>query len=112
MKQCTDHLGNEYPSITAMCKAYNIPTQTYGMRIKQGWSVKDALTTPKGEPRLDTPDCVHLWMNEDLFNRLDSQSKKDHRSKTGIIELALEQYFAELDRREQIIREHDEKFKK
>lgn len=42
-KKSFDHLGNEYISITEMCKCYNIETSIYCKRIKRGWSVKEAL---------------------------------------------------------------------
>ena len=43
-----DHKGNEFPSITAMCKHWNIPPDIYRGRIKLGWSKKDALLIPIG----------------------------------------------------------------
>ena len=48
-KPSTDYLGNEYPSISAMCKAYHIPYNAYRKRIDQRWSLKKALTTPLGD---------------------------------------------------------------
>lgn len=44
---CADYLGNEFPSIKAMCKYWNISAETYSSRIKSGWTQKQALTTPK-----------------------------------------------------------------
>lgn len=44
---CTDHLGNNFPSKTAMCKHYGVSKQLFFNRIQIGWSVEDALTTPK-----------------------------------------------------------------
>lgn len=41
-----DHLGNKYKSIMEMCRAYGINRCTYMARIKNGWSVGDALTVP------------------------------------------------------------------
>ena len=42
-----DHLGNEFPSMAAMCKHYGIRRDTFTQRIKrQKMSLKDALTTP------------------------------------------------------------------
>ena len=43
---CTDHLGNEYPSKVEMCEKYGITTKQYFGRIRLGWSVEKALTTP------------------------------------------------------------------
>ena len=44
----TDHLGNEYKSLTAMCNAYDVPRTTYIRRLERGWSQEAALTTPSG----------------------------------------------------------------
>ena len=44
----TDHLGNEYKSLTAMCNAYDIPRTTYIRRLERGWEQEAALTTPSG----------------------------------------------------------------
>ena len=46
-----DHLGVEYPSISAMCKAHNISYVTYYNRIKAGYSMKEALTKPVSPKR-------------------------------------------------------------
>ena len=39
-----DHLGKEYRSTAAMCRAYDIGLMTFRGRIKSGWQLKDALT--------------------------------------------------------------------
>lgn len=44
--KCTDHLGIEYTSMSRMCAAYNIQAGTFSRRIRNGWSLKEALTTP------------------------------------------------------------------
>lgn len=44
--KCIDHLGQEYSSERAMCKAYNVHFTTFRGRIKNGCSIKDALTLP------------------------------------------------------------------
>ena len=33
---CKDHLGNEYINAKEMCKAYNLPYETYQSRKKNG----------------------------------------------------------------------------
>ena len=38
-----DHLGNEYPSMSAMCRAYNIRPQTFSLRYDMGWTMEDCL---------------------------------------------------------------------
>lgn len=44
--KCVDHLGNEYPSLSKMCKRYGIRVDTYTRRLERGFSVCDALTIP------------------------------------------------------------------
>lgn len=41
-----DHLGNKYPSISDMFKAWGINPSTGANRLDAGWSIKKALTTP------------------------------------------------------------------
>ena len=50
--ECTDHLGNVFPSILDKCKHYGISAVGYRRRIKSGWSEEDALTIPPAEQRL------------------------------------------------------------
>ena len=46
-KKCTDHLGNEFPSIKEMCSHWGIQPETYTRRIKvYHLSVEEALTRP------------------------------------------------------------------
>ena len=42
---CCDHLGNKFQSQTKMCEHYGIERRTFEYRIKNGWSLKDALCT-------------------------------------------------------------------
>ncbi len=42
----TDHIGNPFPTKKAMCTHYGITVNHYLFRIKQGWSLEKALTTP------------------------------------------------------------------
>lgn len=42
----TDHLENEYSSITQMVNHYKISRTLFCSRIKRGWSLERALTTP------------------------------------------------------------------
>lgn len=44
VKHIKDHLGNEYDSINSLCMDYNISYNTFRLRLKRGWSLKDALT--------------------------------------------------------------------
>lgn len=43
-KECYDHLGNRYSSISKMCKEYKIDTYTFSHRIKKGKTLEEALT--------------------------------------------------------------------
>lgn len=44
-RKVTDHLGQEFKSITEMCKHWGVKYSTFNSRIRYKWSVKDALTT-------------------------------------------------------------------
>lgn len=41
-----DHLGNDYPSLTAMAKAYNMQEGCLRQRLERGMTIEEALTTP------------------------------------------------------------------
>lgn len=44
---CKDHLGNQYKSKMAMCRAYGISYNVFTYRIRDGgMSIEEALTTP------------------------------------------------------------------
>ena len=47
--KCKDHTGREFASITKMCYFWRISEQLYSSRLKAGWSVEEALTTPKSK---------------------------------------------------------------
>ena len=46
MTPCTDHLGNQYKSITAMGEAYGVPFHVLQRRLKDHWDLERALTAP------------------------------------------------------------------
>ncbi len=46
MTSSKDHENNEFDSITAMCRFWKIPRRCYIERIRCGWTIKQALTTP------------------------------------------------------------------
>ena len=50
-RKVTDHEGNVFDTVDAMCRHWKIPTDTYYHRIKREWSQKDALSTQVGEKR-------------------------------------------------------------
>ena len=45
-KKCKDHLGNEFKTRKEMTQHYNVPFNVFSNRLYNGWSLKDALTTP------------------------------------------------------------------
>lgn len=53
-----DHKGNAYTSVAEMCNAYHIDFAMYGSRIRQGYSLKDALETPPEEIRIGKKECI------------------------------------------------------
>ena len=52
----TDHLGNVFNTQKEMCDAWNILINTYRSRIKKGWSIEKALTTPLNQPKKQITD--------------------------------------------------------
>lgn len=42
----TDHKGNIFASLDAMCEHYGIKKSSYHARIERGWTTEQALTTP------------------------------------------------------------------
>lgn len=53
---CQDHLGNSYPSVTAMCQHYGVNPTTFKGRIKRGASIEQALTDNFGCGRYSVKD--------------------------------------------------------
>ena len=47
-KPCVDHTGRSFPSIAAMADAYRIPAKALRSRLRYGWPLERALTTPSG----------------------------------------------------------------
>ena len=45
-RMCKDHKGNEFKSISDMCRYYGVTTKVFSSRLRAGWSLKDALETP------------------------------------------------------------------
>jgi len=48
-----DHLGNDYSSISAMCKVYGVSKDVYKQRIEAGESIKRALTGKTHKRKID-----------------------------------------------------------
>lgn len=55
----TDHKGNVFESIEALCKHYGIRRQLYYTRKKSGWTLDEILLTPPGEQKF-----FHNWDKE------------------------------------------------
>ncbi len=58
IQACKDHKGNEYRSIAEMCRFYKVDRSVFGDRIKNGFTLEEALTT-KGN-RHYVPSVDHL----------------------------------------------------
>ena len=43
-KAAVDHLGNEFKSISEMCRHYGVLKNTFSTRLSRGWSIKESLT--------------------------------------------------------------------
>lgn len=67
--ECHCHNNIKFSSVRKMCKYYNIPENTYKLRIKQGMSLKDALTIP---PRTNNQN---IW--KDIDDKLCGVCLKD-----------------------------------
>lgn len=57
--KCTDHLGNEFPSINAMCVHWGVNMGAYKYRITKGMSVEQALTGNKDNKSLRIDHLGH-----------------------------------------------------
>ncbi len=57
---CTDHLGNTFASKCEMCDHWHIPRTIYFRRIRDGWSLEKALTTPVKTNKITTGVKDHL----------------------------------------------------
>ena len=85
-KSITDHLGNEYKSITKMCDCYNIPRTTYIRRLERGWTQEAALTTPSGNTiptsyvRVSTEDCDTHKEEKAAYMKEYYQTHKEERA--------------------------------
>lgn len=45
-RECADHLGESFPSVNAMCAAWGVRRDVFNSRIKRGWTLEKALSTP------------------------------------------------------------------
>lgn len=67
-KQVQDHLGNVYPSINEMCKAYNIPYRVYKSR-RQTHTMEESLTM-KRTPKKRRESIDHNGVKYGSFNKM------------------------------------------
>ena len=87
-KECKDHLGNVYSSVTDMCKCYGISQSTYYERLKT-MNLEQALTFPHGKQRnssnkvTDHLGNVYLSVSEMCKAYNISRDVFDHRIKRG-----------------------------
>lgn len=78
-KQCTDHLGNTFESFRKMCKYYNIDHRTVNYRLKNGDSLKEALTT--SVTKISSKQCQdHLGNTFKSFSDMCKHYNIDYRT--------------------------------
>ena len=65
-----DHLGNNFKSISEMCRYYHIGQNLYHIRLNAGWSLEKILTTPP-KPINDMSAKTHI---DHLGNVYESQN--------------------------------------
>jgi len=63
-KEVVDHLGNIYPSISKMLRAYKLNPRTFYQRMYRGWTLEKTLTTPIQKHNMtgmsSTVDNIHF----------------------------------------------------
>ena len=72
-KPCTDHLGNTFPSITAMCKHYGISYAAFKHRTNSNASIEEALGI--------IPYIYFKTKNTRITNNLFIKEVKSHQNK-------------------------------
>ena len=70
-KTVRDHLGNEFSSVSEMCRFHNIKLTRYKERVKVGWDVEKALTTPAKQIN----DMTAKTCYDHLGNKFKSQNE-------------------------------------
>ena len=53
--RCSDHLGEDFRSISSMCDHWGIDRKVYEYRLAHNWSQEEALSTPPGTHKKKTP---------------------------------------------------------
>lgn len=69
----TDHLGNTYRSVASMCKHYGVSYDNYRNRIRNGWTVEEALCRNVNALDSDYFDNYDFYMdhNGNIYFTLD-----------------------------------------
>lgn len=62
-KEITDHMGNNYTSIEEMTREYGISSSALRCRLRNGWSLEDALTIQMKERTAKDPYSMENMMN-------------------------------------------------
>ena len=60
-KICKDHLGQEFPSFSAMAKAWHSPVWRLRHRLRKGWPLERALSVPPGIHGDGVRDHLGKW---------------------------------------------------
>ena len=88
-KKCKDHLGNEFKTRKAMTQHYNVPFNVFSTRLYNGWSLKDALTTPVRSRIASKPSStLVLSIGYEDFKEVRTEGLY-YVDKTGLIEQLL-----------------------
>lgn len=72
-----DHLGNTFPSIAAMCRAYGLHERAnYYHRIKHGWSLEKTLTMPVIQAKFPVVYNGRTYESYNAFTRATGVSRR------------------------------------
>ncbi len=82
----SDHLGNRFRSIEAMCRYYGINSRAYHARIRTGWSLERALTTPIAPNKRAFEEYVPpvMIIKDHLGNQYDSELEMCKHYNVGV----------------------------
>lgn len=70
-KGVTDHLGQRFSTVKEMCRAYDMSTSTYWMRVRmRGMSLEEALTTPKDSRYFCKTYIDHKGIEHESFSKM------------------------------------------
>lgn len=81
-KAVSDHFGNTYPSIKAMCDAYAVKTSTYQCRVRNGYTTEEALT---GVRKTVTPPPAQKAAPHQK-PKTEKQKKSAHKPKNSVVD--------------------------